>query len=182
MWIRPNDKGTALDRERQLATLLEDDDVLCAHVYDDSGYSEFLFHGSPENIANFIGARPMVHQIVLTDRQERPVLWTIGYFIDRCPDKVLLEEVKKVLIPIQMRETEAQPFSLRLSVKLSAINCASICLAVKGVQTNDSKDYTGSAQHFGTVLVLNLWPKLTISQPKCRKRFRRSMAVLPWLW
>ena len=81
---RPNDKGTALDRERQLATLLEDDDVLCAHVYDDSGYSEFLFHGSPENIANFIGARPMVHQIVLTDRQERPVLWTIGYFIDRC--------------------------------------------------------------------------------------------------
>ena len=70
---RPNDKGTALDRERQLATLLEDDDVLCAHVYDDSGYSEFLFHGSPENIANFIGARPMVHQIVLTDRQERPV-------------------------------------------------------------------------------------------------------------
>ena len=28
---RPNDKGTALDRERQLATLLEDDDVLCAH-------------------------------------------------------------------------------------------------------------------------------------------------------
>ena len=106
---RPNDKGTALDRERQLATLLEDDDVLCAHVYDDSGYSEFLFHGSPENIANFIGARPMVHQIVLTDRQECPVLRTIGYFIDRCPDKVLLEEVKKVLIPIQMCETEAQP-------------------------------------------------------------------------
>ena len=106
---RPNDKGTALDRERQLATLLEDDDVLCAHVYDDSGYSEFLFHGRPENIANFIGARPMVHQIVLTDRQERPVLWTIGYFIDRCPDKVLLEKVKKELIPIQMCEAEAQP-------------------------------------------------------------------------
>lgn len=104
---RPNDKGTALDRERQLATLLEDDDVLCAHVYDDSGYSEFLFHGSPENIANFIGARPMVHQIVLTDRQERPVLWTIGYFIDRCPDKVLLEKVKKELQrlpPVQLRE------------------------------------------------------------------------------
>ena len=32
------------------------------------------------------------------------------------------------------------------------------------------------------LVVLNLWPKLTISQPKCRKRFRRSMAVLPWLW
>ena len=30
--------------------------------------SEFLLHGSPENIANFIGARPLAHQIVLTDR------------------------------------------------------------------------------------------------------------------
>ena len=104
-----NDKDIVLERDQPLAKLLEDDEVLCAHVYDDNGYSEFLFHGSPENIANFIGARPMVHQIVLTDRQERPVLWTIGYFIDRCPDKVLLEEVKKVLIPIQMCETEAQP-------------------------------------------------------------------------
>lgn len=104
-----NDKDIVRERDQQLAKLLEDDEVLCAHVYDDNGYSEFLFHGSPENIANFIGARPMVHQIVLTDRQERPVLWTIGYFIDRCPDKVLLEKVKKSLIPIQMCEAEAQP-------------------------------------------------------------------------
>lgn len=42
---RPNDKGTALDRERQLATLLEDDDVLCAHVYDDSGYLDCYAEG-----------------------------------------------------------------------------------------------------------------------------------------
>lgn len=96
-------------REDQLAKLLDQDNVVCAHVYDDDGYSEFLFQGTPENIANFIGARPLVHQIVLTDREETPFLWTIGYFIDRCPDKILLEAVKKVLIPIQMCDVEAQP-------------------------------------------------------------------------
>ena len=104
-----SDKTRDLARESQLAQLLEDDKLVCAHVYDDDGYTEYLFHGSPENIANFIGARPLVHQIVLTDREESPFLWTIGYFIDRCPDKVLLEEVKKALIPIQMCEVEAQP-------------------------------------------------------------------------
>lgn len=96
-------------REDQLAKLLDQDNVVCAHVYDDDGYSEFLFQGTPENIANFIGARPLVHQIVLTDREETPFLWTIGYFIDRCPDKILLEAVKRVLIPIQMCDVEAQP-------------------------------------------------------------------------
>lgn len=96
-------------RESQLAKLLDQDNVVCAHVYDDDGYSEFLFQGTPENIANFIGARPLVHQVVLTDREETPFLWTIGYFIDRCPDKILLEAVKKVLIPIQMCDVEAQP-------------------------------------------------------------------------
>lgn len=102
-------EDVAMDRERQLAKLVEDDKVVCAHVYDDDAYSEYLFHGSPENIANFIGARPLVNQIVLTDRKENPILRTIGFFIDRCPDKVLLEEVKKFLIPIQRFEVEAQP-------------------------------------------------------------------------
>lgn len=104
-----NTETTNVDREERMEKLLEDSAVVCAHVYDDQGYSEFLFQGSPENIANFIGARPLVHQIVLTDQEENPFLWTIGYFIDRCPDKVLLEKVKKSLIPIQMCEVEAQP-------------------------------------------------------------------------
>ena len=29
-------------RESQLAKLLDQDNVVCAHVYDDDGYSEFL--------------------------------------------------------------------------------------------------------------------------------------------
>mgnify|MGYP000037264112 FL=1 len=40
---------------------------------------------------------------------ERPFLWTIGFFIDRCLDKGLLEQVKNVLIPIQMCERAVQP-------------------------------------------------------------------------
>ena len=58
---------------------------------------------------NFIGSRPVFLQSILTARQLRPVLSTIGYFIDRCPEKVLLEKFKKSLIPIQMCEAEAQP-------------------------------------------------------------------------
>ena len=96
-------------RQAEIEELLNANDVVCAHVYDDQGYSEFLLHGSPENIANFIGARPLAHQIVLTDREERPFLWTIGFFIDRCLDKGLLEQVKNVLIPIQMCERAVQP-------------------------------------------------------------------------
>lgn len=100
---------TILSQECLFASLLKDDNIICAHVYDANGYSEFLFHGSPENIANFIGARPFVNQIVLTDPKEQPFLWTIGYFIDRCSDMALLEEVKSVLIPIQKCEVKAQP-------------------------------------------------------------------------
>ena len=33
-----NDKDIVLERDQQLAELLEDDEELCAHVYDDNGY------------------------------------------------------------------------------------------------------------------------------------------------
>ena len=42
-----SDKTRDLARESQLAQLLEDDKLVCAHVYDDDGYTEYLFHGSP---------------------------------------------------------------------------------------------------------------------------------------
>ena len=99
----------AFDQQKQMEDLLNADDVVCAHVYDSDGYSEFLFRMSAENIANFLGARPLAREMVLTDSLDRRILCTIGNFIDRCPDKVLLEKVKKVLIPIQMCEAEAQP-------------------------------------------------------------------------
>ena len=98
-----------IDQQKQMEDLLNADDVVCAHVYDSNGYSEFLFRMSVENIANFLGARPLVQKMILTDFLDRPILCTVGFFIDQCPDKVLLEEVKRVLIPIQMGEVEAKP-------------------------------------------------------------------------
>ena len=107
--IEQKDVVQAIDQQKQMEDLLNADDVVCAHVYDSNGYSEFLFRMSVENIANFLGARPLVQKMILTDFLDRPILCTVGFFIDQCPDKVLLEEVKRVLIPIQMGEVEAKP-------------------------------------------------------------------------
>ena len=85
-------------------------DVVHAHVYENGVREEFLFQNTPENIASFIGSRPFVERMVLTDPLDRLIMDTIGNFIDHCPDKMLLEEVKKILIPIQLGETKPQSF------------------------------------------------------------------------
>lgn len=71
-----------MERESQLAKLLEGGDVGCAYVYDDDSYSEYLFHGSPEIIANFIVTRCLAYEgtsyredyvhITLTDKEDIP--------------------------------------------------------------------------------------------------------------
>lgn len=48
--------------------------------------------------------------MVLTDPMDTLILDTIGYFIDHCPDKRLLEDVKKYLIPMQLEEIQPQDF------------------------------------------------------------------------
>lgn len=62
----------------------------------------FYFEKSPANIANFI----MLHQentdqIILTDMADHLILNTLGKFINRCPDKIFLQEVLKKLEPMQ---------------------------------------------------------------------------------
>lgn len=89
-----------------IQALAEDWDVVHAYVYENGGRTEFLFRNTPENIASFIGSRPAVDQMILTDRMDELIMDTIGNFIDHCPDKVLLEEVKNILIPIQLGEVE----------------------------------------------------------------------------
>lgn len=106
-----NERSSEPTRESQLAKLLDDDDTVCARVCDRNGYSEYLFQGSPENIANFIGSRPMADRIILSDARECPFIWTFGYFIDRCPDQALLKKVMKELLPIQMGEKDPTPVS-----------------------------------------------------------------------
>lgn len=92
-----------------IQALAEDWDVVHAYVYENGGRTEFLFRNTPENIASFIGSRPAVDQMILTDRMDELIMDTIGNFIDHCLDKRLLEQVKKTLIPIQLGEAEPGP-------------------------------------------------------------------------
>ena len=61
------------------------------------------------DIASFIGSRPFVDQMILTTPMDELIMNTMGNFIDQCPDKELLEQVKETLIPIQLGEAEPQP-------------------------------------------------------------------------
>ena len=80
------------------------------YVEQDGNYEEYMFQKTPENIANFIGSRPMAKSITLTDPLDRLILNTFGNFINQCPDKQLLEEVRQYLLPIQYGEAEPKPF------------------------------------------------------------------------
>lgn len=76
---------------------------------DGSARQEFVFDMTSENIANFIGAHQFdAGKITLTDMLDRKILDTCGGFIDHCPDQNRCEEIKKILIPIQIGETEAK--------------------------------------------------------------------------
>ncbi len=93
-----------------IQALMDSGDIVHAYVYNNGGREEFLFRSTPENIASFIGSRPFVEQMTLTGPMDELIMNTIGNFIDRCPDRVLLERVKELLIPIQLGEAEPQPF------------------------------------------------------------------------
>ena len=60
--------------------------------------------------ANFLGSRPDASGIIVTDTRDGLIVNTVGNFIDKCPDEVLLEKIKERLVPIQTGEAEAQPF------------------------------------------------------------------------
>lgn len=65
----------------------------------------FVFSLTPENIANFIGQRMGQDvEITMTDQLDLTVLTTFGGFIDKCPDRSLLQNVLRHLVPIQMGE------------------------------------------------------------------------------
>lgn len=65
----------------------------------------FVFSLTPENIANFIGQQMGQDvEMTLTDQLDLTVLTTFGGFIDKCPDRNLLQNVLQHLVPIQMGE------------------------------------------------------------------------------
>lgn len=65
----------------------------------------FVFSLTPENIANFIGQQTGQNvEITMTDQLDLTVLTTFGGFIDKCPDRNLLQDVLQHLVPLQMGE------------------------------------------------------------------------------
>ncbi len=67
----------------------------------------YVFSMTPENIANFIGQhRADCSEMTLTDRMDMVLLNTYGEFIDKCPDRQLLQAVLQHLVPIQCGEAE----------------------------------------------------------------------------
>ena len=94
----------------EIEKLLGTDELAYGYVYQNGQRTEYMFQGTPENIAYFIGSRPYVDEMIITDAVDWPILSTIGYFIDKCPDQELLDEIKKTLAPIQKGEAKAQPF------------------------------------------------------------------------
>ena len=65
----------------------------------------FVFSLTPENIANFIGQQMgQDTEMTLTDQLDVTVLTTFGGFIDKCPDRNLLQNVLQHLVPIQIGE------------------------------------------------------------------------------
>lgn len=58
---------------------------------------------------------------ILTDVLDRKTLYTIGNFIDRCPDQELLPQILEHLIPVQIGEKEPQKFSVPTDAEMEAL-------------------------------------------------------------
>ena len=92
--------------KEKMEKLLEGRTLVRGYVYRGVKREEYWFEKTPENIAAFIARFPCADKIILTDLMDCMILDTVGWFIDTCPDIVLLEQVKRSLIPVQMGEEE----------------------------------------------------------------------------
>ena len=72
-----------IQKRIEIEKLLGSDQLASGYVYQGEQRTEYLFRNTPENIASFIGSRPFVDQIIITDAADWPILSTIGYFIDK---------------------------------------------------------------------------------------------------
>ena len=51
----------------EIEKLLGSDQLALGYVYQGEQRTEYLFRNTPKNIASFIGSRPFVDQIIITD-------------------------------------------------------------------------------------------------------------------
>lgn len=94
-------------QKKALAELLKKELVI-GYVYGlDGERQEYYFEKSSSSIASFIMLKKEnADKIVLTDMLDRLVLDTYGEFINHCPDQRLLQEITRVLVPMQMGDKE----------------------------------------------------------------------------
>lgn len=76
-----------------------------------------LIENKLEEVADFICSNGVNGDVTLTTTLDEFVLDTFGFYINQCPDKEYLEQLKKVLIPKQMKidgtlDIEDEPYVL----------------------------------------------------------------------
>ena len=78
------------------------------YPYGGGARKEYMLALTPENLANFIGARGCeVEKIIITDIADRLVVNTTFGMLDVCPDQKLGGRIVQHLAPIQLGEKEA---------------------------------------------------------------------------
>jgi hypothetical protein len=110
--------------KRALSELLKKD-LIIGYVYGlDGDRQEYYFEKSPSNIASFIMLKKEhADKMILTDKLDRLVIDTYGEFINRCPDQKLLEEITKVLVPMQLGEKEPVSIPIASADEAQAFWC-----------------------------------------------------------
>ena len=101
--------GRELVRRIKLNELFQSRDQVHAFVDQAGRRTSCLLHGTPENIASFLAGHALADRVTLTDASYELVLSASGSVIDQCPDKALLDEVTRALLPIQRGETAPAP-------------------------------------------------------------------------
>lgn len=78
------------------------------YPYGGGARKEYMLALTPENLANFIGARGYdAKKIVITDVLDRLIVNTCMGMLDVCPDQKLCGRIIEYLAPIQLGEKEA---------------------------------------------------------------------------
>lgn len=96
--------GRELVRRIKLNELFQSRDQVHAFVDQAGRRTSWLLHGTPENIAGFLAGHAPADRITLTDTSYGLILSASGSVIDQCPDKALLDEVTRALLPLQRGE------------------------------------------------------------------------------
>lgn len=89
-------------------------EFLFAYIYREDGYHapKIIIKNDYRQVASFIMTASTCPRTVFTDPMDNFLFDTIYEFIDRCKDKKYLEELLKVLIPMQKGKDKPDPIEV----------------------------------------------------------------------